>query len=323
MDPERLANALAESKSVNLDVLSYSQDELVVILYEVFQSTGLPREFGFNDEKLRTFLWAIRTQGYYNNAYHCFEHACDVFLTLHAFLHMTDCMEGQRWSRLHLSAALFAAIIHDMEHPGFNNDFLMKTRAPVAITYNDRSILENHHCAQGFRALLHPRLNFVESLSPQDFNVFRSIAIQLVLATDMSRHGEYMKLTADPLWPTGEPNDIKLLELVLKCADISNIVKPFHIGKQWAVRVTTEFFAQGAKELELGLPLTPMCDSTKTRVSSQIGFSKFVARAAFSALVRIFPSLNILTSNLDENDKRWLDYDDAKLLSEVPVPAWS
>jgi hypothetical protein len=46
-------------------------------------------------------------------------------------------------------------------------------------------------------------LNFVESLSPQDFNVFRSIAIQLVLATDMSRHGEYMKLTADPLWPTG------------------------------------------------------------------------------------------------------------------------
>ena len=89
------------------------------------------------------------------------------------------------------------------------------------------------------------------------------------------------------------------------------------------MRVTTEFFAQGVKELELGLPLTPMCDSTKTRVSSQIGFSKFVARAAFSALVRIFPSLDILLSNLDENDKRWLDYDDAKLLSEVPVPAWS
>ena len=89
------------------------------------------------------------------------------------------------------------------------------------------------------------------------------------------------------------------------------------------VAAVTEFFAQGAKELELGLPLTPMCDSTKTRVSSQIGFSKFVARAAFSALVRIFPSLNILISNLDENDKRWADYDDTKLLSEVPAPAWS
>jgi hypothetical protein len=116
---------------------------------------------------------------------------------------------------------------------------------------------------------------------------------------------------------------MKLLELVLKCSDISNIVKPFHIGKQWAVRVTTEFFAQGAKELELGLPLTPMCDSTKTRVSSQVGFSKFVARAAFSALVRIFPSLSVLISNLDENDKRWAEYDDARLLSEVPIPAWS
>jgi hypothetical protein len=95
------------------------------------------------------------------------------------------------------------------------------------------------------------------------------------------------------------------------------------VGKQWAVRVTTEFFVQGAKELELGLPLTPMCDSTKTRVSSQIGFSKFVARAAFSALVRIFPSLSVVISNLDENDKIWAEYDDARLLSEVPVPAWS
>jgi hypothetical protein len=203
MNPERLANALAESKTVNLDVLSYSQDELMVILYEVFQSTGLPSELGFNNQKLQTFIWAIRTQGYYNNAYHCFEHACDVFLTLHAFLCMTDSMDGQRWSRMHLASALFAAIIHDLEHPGFNNDFLIKTRAPVAITYNDRSVLENHHCAQGFRALLHPRLNFVEDLSSQDFNLFRSISIQLVLATDMSRHGEYMKLVADPMWPTG------------------------------------------------------------------------------------------------------------------------
>jgi hypothetical protein len=203
MNAERLANALAESKTVSLDVLSYSQDELMVILYEVFQSTGLPSEFRFNNQKLQTFIWAIRSQGYYNNAYHCFEHACDVFLTLHSFLCMTDSMDGQRWSRLHLAAALFAAIIHDMEHPGFNNDFLVKTRAPVAITYSDRSVLESHHVAQGFRALLHPRLNFVEELSPQDFALFRSISIQLVLATDMSRHGEYMKSCADPLWPTG------------------------------------------------------------------------------------------------------------------------
>jgi cAMP-specific phosphodiesterase 4/high affinity cAMP-specific and IBMX-insensitive 3',5'-cyclic phosphodiesterase 8 len=203
MNAERLTNALAESKTVTLDVLSYSHDELMVVLYEVFQSTGLPSELGFNNQKLQMFIWAIRSQGYYNNAYHCFEHACDVFLTLHAFLYMTDSLNGQRWSRLQVAASLFAAIIHDMEHPGFNNDFLIKTRAPVAITYNDRSVLENHHCAQGFRALLHPRLNFDEGLSMQDFNSFRATAVQLVLATDMSRHGEYMKLTADPLWPTG------------------------------------------------------------------------------------------------------------------------
>ena len=63
INPERLASALADSKTVNLDVLSYSQDELMVILYEVFQSTGLPRDLNLNNEKLQTFLWAIRTQG--------------------------------------------------------------------------------------------------------------------------------------------------------------------------------------------------------------------------------------------------------------------
>ena len=36
---------------------------------------------------------------------------------------------------------LFAAAIHDYEHPGLNNNYLVKTRSDLALIYNDASVL--------------------------------------------------------------------------------------------------------------------------------------------------------------------------------------
>ena len=46
---------------------------------------------------------------------------------------------------------LLAAALHDVGHPGLNNDFLIKTEHEFAVTYNDRSPLENYHVATGWR----------------------------------------------------------------------------------------------------------------------------------------------------------------------------
>jgi hypothetical protein len=37
---------------------------------------------------------------------------------------------------------------------GVNNDFLVKTLDPLALLYNDRSPMENHHVASAFQLLL-------------------------------------------------------------------------------------------------------------------------------------------------------------------------
>jgi len=50
----------------------------------------------------------------------------------------------------------WAALVHDYEHDGLNNDFLVKTAHPLAITYSDQSPLEHHHVAAATRVFLEP-----------------------------------------------------------------------------------------------------------------------------------------------------------------------
>ncbi len=54
-----------------------------------------------------------------------------------------------------------SATVHDHEHGGLNNDFLIKSRHPLAITYNDQSPLENHHVASATRLILQPEYQYI------------------------------------------------------------------------------------------------------------------------------------------------------------------
>lgn len=49
---------------------------------------------------------------------------------------------------------LLSAIIHDLGHPGLTNDFMVAHKDALAIQYNDVSVLENYHVAEGFRIIL-------------------------------------------------------------------------------------------------------------------------------------------------------------------------
>ena len=74
-------------------------------------------------------------------------HAADVAQSLSVLL-STPVFSGKLTPLVRL-AALIAAAIHDLDHPGVSNTFLIKTKNPLAILYNDQSPLENHHLAAG------------------------------------------------------------------------------------------------------------------------------------------------------------------------------
>ena len=50
-------------------------------------------------------------------------------------------------------AALVAAAVHDVDHPGMSNQFLIETSHDLALLYNDNSVLENHHLAMAFKTM--------------------------------------------------------------------------------------------------------------------------------------------------------------------------
>lgn len=122
---------------------------------------------------------------------------------------------------------LVVAIGHDVGHPGVNNAFLVTLKAPLAQVYNDRSVLESFHCAAFSQVL--------SKYWPKALEL-RKMMIDMILATDMGLHFEYMgkleklekkyRKEVVSKWDdkTKAENKNLLCALLVKCADISNVV---------------------------------------------------------------------------------------------------
>jgi hypothetical protein len=90
---------------------------------------------------------------------------------------------------LELSVLLISAFVHDTDHPGFNNPFMVQSKDKLALRYNDRSVLENHHIAVAFDTMLkNEDLCIYDDWPEEDFRLMRTNMIDLVLATDMATH---------------------------------------------------------------------------------------------------------------------------------------
>ena len=188
-------------------------------------------------------------------------------------------------------AAMFAAAVHDYEHPGTNNAFHINTQSPIAYVYNDRHVLENHHIAASFKVTREAQCNIFSRLSKEVFKEVRESVIQVVLATDMSEHFEDLSrfkahaIQGNGLSKEGEVNDRRiLLKMLVHCADVSNPAKHRQVCRKWAEVVTEEFFMQGDMEKDLGIPVSTFYDRDKPTVAKcQVGFITFIICPLFEA----------------------------------------
>ncbi|XP_026726783.1 calcium/calmodulin-dependent 3',5'-cyclic nucleotide phosphodiesterase 1 isoform X2 [Trichoplusia ni] len=245
--------------------------------YELLNRYGMIHKFKVPPTTLENFLNRIE-EGYckFHNPYHNNLHAADVAQTVHYMLCQTGLMN---WlSDLEIFATLVAAVVHDYEHTGTTNNFHVMSGSDTALLYNDRAVLENHHISAAFRLMRDEECNLLQNLSREEFREFRTLVIDMVLATDMSFHFQQLK-NMRSLLSLAEPtvDKSKAVSLILHCCDISHPAKRWDLHHRWTMSLLDEFFLQGDKERDLGLPFSPLCDRNNTLVAeSQIGFIEFI-----------------------------------------------
>ncbi|OQV21294.1 Calcium/calmodulin-dependent 3',5'-cyclic nucleotide phosphodiesterase 1C [Hypsibius exemplaris] len=249
---------------------------------EVLTRYDLLTKYKISNYAIENYMSAVEA-GYSknNNPYHNLIHAADVTQTMHWFLYQTGLAH---WlSDLEIFASLIGAIIHDYEHTGTTNNFHVQSRSNLAMLYNDRSVLENYHLSASFALMLKDEHNILANLTKEEYKEFRSLVIDMVLATDMSIHFQQIKNMKALLSMPENIDKSKALQLVLHSCDISHPSKPWDMHYRWTIGVLEEFFQQGDREQELGLPFSPLCDRQTTVIAqSQIGFIDFIVEPSMS-----------------------------------------
>ncbi|XP_049454926.1 dual specificity calcium/calmodulin-dependent 3',5'-cyclic nucleotide phosphodiesterase 1A isoform X1 [Epinephelus fuscoguttatus] len=258
---------------------------LKFIFYELLTRYDLISRFKIPISAVVSFVEALEV-GYskHKNPYHNLMHAADVTQTVHYLLLKTGMVH---WlTELEIFAMIFAAAVHDYEHTGTTNNFHIQTRSDTAILYNDRSVLESHHVSAAYRLLQDDdEMNILYNLSKDDWRELRALVVEMVLATDMSCHFQQVKAMKNFLQQPEGIDKPKALSLLLHTADISHPAKSWDLHHRWTTSLLEEFFRQGDKESELGLPFSPLCDRKSTMVAqSQIGFIDFIVVPTFTVL---------------------------------------
>uniref|UniRef100_A0A8C1V4P1 Phosphodiesterase n=1 Tax=Cyprinus carpio TaxID=7962 RepID=A0A8C1V4P1_CYPCA len=288
---------------------------LTCIMYAIFQERDLMKTFRIPVETFVTYMMTLEDHYHADVAYHNSLHAADVAQSTHILL-STPALDAV-FTDLEILAAIFAAAIHDVDHPGVSNQFLINTNSELALMYNDESVLENHHLAVGFKLLQGENCDIFQNLSKKQRQTLRKMVIDMVLATDMSKHMslladlktmvETKKVTSSGVLLLDNYTDrIQVLRNMVHCADLSNPTKPLDLYRQWTDRIMEEFFHQGDRERERGMEISPMCDKHTASVEkSQVGFIDYIVHPLWETWADlVHPDAQDILDTLEEN-RNW------------------
>ncbi|KNC79317.1 3'5'-cyclic nucleotide phosphodiesterase [Sphaeroforma arctica JP610] len=150
---------------------------------------GWMAKFHIDVITLRTFL-KVLAHGYRaDNPFHNAVHAADVTQAVYYFINSPGLRD--RLTDVEKFTAVIAAVIHDVDHPGLNNAFLEKSNDLINLIHGSSGTLERHHLTAGLDVLF--RCDLLKQMTPEDREHVCSLVKELVLATDMARHGEFME----------------------------------------------------------------------------------------------------------------------------------
>uniref|UniRef100_A0A8C5BM61 Phosphodiesterase n=1 Tax=Gadus morhua TaxID=8049 RepID=A0A8C5BM61_GADMO len=344
--PPRIAVTMENEDSWDFDIFSVEaatmKRPLTFLGMQIFSRFRVCEFLNCPEAVLRSWLQGVEANYHSSNSYHNSTHAADV---LHATAYFL-CKERVKVTTLDPIdevAALIAATVHDVDHPGRTNSFLCNAGSELAILYNDTAVLESHHAALAFQITTRDdKCNIFKNMERNEYRTLRQAIIDMVLATEMTKHFEHVNKFVNsinkPLAALDEnggngdeesvkgvlttpENRILIKRMLIKCADISNPCRPQELCIEWAGRISEEYFAQTDEEKRQCLPVVmPVFDRNTCSIpKSQISFIDYFITDMFDAW-DAFADLPNLMQHLDNNFKYWKGMDDRKLHKLRPPP---
>lgn len=274
------------------------------------------------------------TQRFYEvnkNPFHNFRHGITVMNQTYSLFKISNL--AKYFTQTGITALLFAALMHDIDHTGKNNLFEINNNSKLAVRYNDNSVLENHHSARTFKLLEERDFNIFEKMHQDDYPAFRKYVIRGIMSTDIKKHFTELpefkqRLDSGDFNPYEEEETIQdfllMIGVLLHCCDLYTPALPWKDSVQWNMRLNKEFRAQSQEEAELSLPLTPFLvglEDIKKVGNSEKYFLTGIVTPLWLEVDRFLQgAVTERLKNIEENMKKWEMVANGNLAIELYEP---
>ncbi|RUS91914.1 hypothetical protein EGW08_000316, partial [Elysia chlorotica] len=301
--PEPIMNVLNLDDSWSFDIIELerltNKRPLMYLGLKIFSRFGVCEYLNISESCLVNWLQMIEANYQSKNHYHNSTHAADV---LHATAYFLERERSREiFDQQDQVASLIAAVVHDVDHPARTNAFLINEKHQLAILYNDHD----------------------------DYKAMRHSIIDMVLATDMKQHFEHLSkfttsITKHLQKLEGDNTDVSIdmatiitdlssyenrtliKRMMIKCADVSNPLRPLNLCKEWAMRIAEEYCEQTDEEKSRGLPVVMAQFDRKTLniPKCQVAFINIFITSMFDAW-DVYSDVTDLMTNLQINFDYW------------------
>lgn len=197
---------------------------------------------------------------YRDNPFHNFDHASHVAMSTKKLLQRITSVH-KTWTQqetyihtfgiasdpLAQFAVVFAALIHDVDHPGVPNGQLVKEETLLAQRYNNKSVAEQNSWDIAWNIFSDSSLSHLHGClfaSEEDLARFRLLVVNCVMATDI--FDSELKVMRDNRWElafsdmakTDDPDALSrkstiVLEHVMQASDICHAMQHWSFYQKW------------------------------------------------------------------------------------------
>jgi len=219
-------------------------------------------------EQLREYIDTI-AENYYPSPFHSFHHAKQVVLNTNHLIELSIKHPGT-WTISHAQAfcLLFAALVHDVDHWGLTNAYMIKENLHgLSTKYPDGSLAEHKSIDLSIKLLKESKfdklrevicgLNFHQRtpttnprMENHDLSVFEGVITTLILSTDImnpqriatsrSKWDQTFNTPDDAEAEQLDGRDEAILEQLLQLADIGHCTQRWETLIAWNQRLLTE-----------------------------------------------------------------------------------